>query len=67
MVFVLLSVACIYRRLYTVGPSSPEGTELNMRGGGFLLSGLHHCFDYFFIFCNLGLSMLVFLRGLYCI
>jgi hypothetical protein len=28
---------CIHRRLYTVGPSSPEGAQLNVRGGGFLL------------------------------
>jgi hypothetical protein len=28
---------CIYRRLYTVGPSSLEGAQLNVRGGGFLL------------------------------
>jgi hypothetical protein len=35
-VFVFLCFGCICQRLYTVGPSSPEGAQLNVRGGGFL-------------------------------
>jgi hypothetical protein len=35
--FAFLYFSCIHRRLYTVGPSSPEGAQLNVRGGGFLL------------------------------
>jgi hypothetical protein len=35
--FGFLCFGCIRQRLYTVGPSSPEGAQLNVRGGGFLL------------------------------
>jgi hypothetical protein len=35
--FAFLCFSCIHRRLYAVGPSSPEGAQLNVRGGGFLL------------------------------
>jgi hypothetical protein len=53
------------RRLYRVGPSSPEGAQLNVRGGGFLLYGLEHLVLVLFLFCNLCLSMLVFMNDLY--
>jgi hypothetical protein len=35
--FTFLCFSCIHRRLYTVGPSSPEGAQLNVRGEGCLL------------------------------
>jgi hypothetical protein len=37
MVFLFLWFGCIHRRLYTVGPSSPERAQLNMSRAGFLL------------------------------
>jgi hypothetical protein len=32
-----LGFGFVYRSLYTVGPSSPHGAQLNVRGGGFPL------------------------------
>jgi hypothetical protein len=40
--FAFLYFSCIHRRLYTVGPSSPEGAQLNVRGGGFLFYDREH-------------------------
>jgi hypothetical protein len=40
LIFIIcafLCFGCIRQRLSTVGPSSPEGAQLKVRAGGFLL------------------------------
>jgi hypothetical protein len=70
--FGFLGFGFVYRSLYTVGPSSPEGAQLNVRGEDFLckfctLSVYRFCAYHYKFALRFCLFMLEYLRELYLI